>query len=137
MKTGAFSDQTLKLLQKVLDLRADNEKVISSNIANSETPGYAPAKFTFENQLKNAMHKNSFSMQTTHSSHIPLGRGDMESVTGSITREHDTTGIGDQNGVSLDQEMIALSENELLYETAAQLLKKKLSIQKYIISGGQ
>lgn len=137
MKTGTLSDQTLTLLQKVLDLRADNEKVISSNIANSETPGYAPARFKFEDQLKSAMNNNTFAMQTTHTSHIPIGSGDLNSVKGTIIREHDTTGIGDQNGVSLDQEMLALSENELLYETAAQLLKKKLSIQKYIISGGQ
>lgn len=137
MKTGSLSDQTLTLLQKVLDLRADNEKVISSNIANSETPGYAPARFTFQDQLKSAMKNNSFSMQTTHGSHIPIGVSDIDSVKGTIIRDYDTTGIGDQNGVSLDQEMLALSENELLYETAAQLLKKKLSIQKYIISGGQ
>jgi flagellar basal-body rod protein FlgB len=137
MKTGTISDQTLTLLQKVLDLRADNEKVISSNIANSETPGYAPARFKFEDQLKSAINNSSFSMQTTHTTHIPIGAKDMQSVKGSIIRERDTTGIGDQNGVSLDQEMLALSENELLYETAAQLLKKKLSIQKYIISGGQ
>ena len=137
MKTGTLSDQTLLLLRKVLDLRADNEKVISSNIANSETPGYAPARFKFEDQLKSAMKSNSFSMQTTHNSHIPIGPSGIESVRGAIIRERDTTGIGDQNGVSLDQEMLALSENELLYETAAQLLKKKLSIQKYIISGGQ
>ncbi len=137
MKTGTLSDQTLTLLRKVLDLRADNEKVISSNIANSETPGYAPARFKFEDQLKNAMKKDAFTLQTTHSSHIPVGTGNIGSVQGTIVREHDTTGIGDQNGVSLDQEMLALSENELIYETAAQLLKKKLSIQKYIISGGQ
>lgn len=137
MKTGTLSDQTLTLLQKVLDLRADNEKVISSNIANSETPGYAPARFNFEDQLKSAIKNNSFSMRTTHTTHIPIGTQDIDSVKGTIARDRDTTGIGDQNGVSLDQEMLALSENELLYETAAQLLKKKLSIQKYIISGGQ
>lgn len=137
MKTGTLSDPTLTLLQKVLDLRADNEKVISSNIANSETPGYAPARFTFEDQLKNALTNNTFTMQTTHTSHLPIGAGNMESVKGTLVREPDTTGIGDQNGVSLEQEMLALSENELLYETAAQLIKKKLSIQKYIISGGQ
>ena len=33
--------------------------------------------------------------------------------------------------------MLRLSENELLYETAAQLLKKKLTVMKYVISGGE
>ena len=126
MKTGPISDQTFALLRKVLDLRADNEKVIASNIANSETPGYAPARFRFEDQLKSAIKNGSFSMQTTHESHIPIVPGNVAAVQGAVVREKDTTGIGDQNGVSLDQEMLALSENELLYETAAQLMKKKL-----------
>jgi len=34
-------------------------------------------------------------------------------------------------------EMMALSENELLYETSAQLLKKKITLLKHVISGGQ
>lgn len=137
MKTGSATDQTVALLQKVLDLRADNEKVISSNIANSETPGYAPARFKFEDQLKSAMNSGSFSVKKTHSSHIPIAPSQLSEVSGKLVRDKDTTGMGDQNGVSLDMEMLALSENELLYETAAQLLKKKLSIKKYIISGGQ
>jgi flagellar basal-body rod protein FlgB len=33
--------------------------------------------------------------------------------------------------------MLDLSENQLLYETAAQLLKKKLGQLSYAISGGQ
>ena len=49
----------------------------------------------------------------------------------------DQTGIGDRNGVNVDQEMLDLSENELMYETAAQLLQKKLSLLKHVISGGQ
>jgi len=68
---------------------------------------------------------------------LPILPSTIENVRGRVVVEKDTTKIGDQNGVSLDQEMLALSENELLYETAAQLLKKKLGIRKYVISGGQ
>ncbi len=137
MKPLSIFDHNMTLLRKVLDLRATNEKTIASNIANSETPGYSPARFDFEEELKNAVQKGSFSIQTTHQSHIPLSPSAIENVNGTITRVADSSGIGDQNGVSLDQEMMALSENELLYETATQLLKKKLSIMKYIIQGGQ
>ena len=58
-------------------------------------------------------------------------------VQGKIVHTPDNTGIGDGNGVSVDQEMIALSENQIMYETAAQLLKKKLSMLKYVVQGGQ
>lgn len=136
MKPIATFDQSMVLLNKVLDLRATNEKVIASNIANSETPGYSPARFDFEDELKNAVHKGSFSVSTTHNSHIPITPSSVSSVSGKITRFDDNSGIGDQNGVSVDQEMLALSENEILYETAAQLLKKKVTILKYVIQGG-
>ncbi len=136
MKPIVTFDQSMTLLNKVLDLRASNEKIIASNIANSETPGYSPARFDFEEELRSAVKNGSFSIQTTHDSHIPISPSSVNSVSGKITRIADKSGIGDQNGVSLDQEMLALSENELLYETAAQLLKKKLSILKYVIQGG-
>ena len=137
MKTHSLTDQNITLLSKVLDLRAEKEKVIASNIANSETPGYSPAKFRFENELKNAVAQGNFSLKATHQAHLPLGPRSVENVRGTVEIEKDTTNIGDRNGVNLEQEMIALSENELLYETAAQLLKKKLGIRKYVISGGQ
>ena len=36
-------DNSITLLQKSLDLRSSNQRVIAGNIANAETPGYAPA----------------------------------------------------------------------------------------------
>lgn len=137
MKINSISDQSIALLNKVLDLRADNEKVIASNIANSETPGYAPSRFSFEEELKQAVASGSFSLATTHASHIAITPTNIGAVNGQVIKEADTTGIGDQNGVSLEQEMLELSQNELLYETAAQLLSKKLTLKKYIIQGGQ
>lgn len=136
MKLNPIFDTSMAVLNKVLDLRAQKEKVIASNIANSETPGYAPTRFEFENELQQAIGKNSFPLQTTHSQHIPIQAGNLQEVRGVTFTEPDTSKIGDQNGVSIDEEMLALSENELMYETSAQLLKKKLNILKYVIQGG-
>lgn len=138
MNPKAPFDSSMQLLSKVLDLRARNQQVIASNIANAETPGYSPAKFHFEEELRNAVGKNSdLPLATPHQNHIPLGAMDLNSVRGTITIQPDQTGIGDENGVDVDEEMMALSENELLYEAAAQLLRKKLGMIKYVVSGGQ
>lgn len=137
MKPYSLTDQNIALLSKVLDLRAEKEKVIASNIANSETPGYAPSRFTFEEELKNVIQNGAFSLKSTNKGHITTSPRSIETVTGRVVTEKDTTGIGDLNGVSLEAEMLALSTNELLYETAAQLLSKKLSMKKYLIQGGQ
>ncbi len=134
--SGPF-DYNMRLLSKILDLRAKNQEVIASNIANSETPGYSPAKFHFENELRQAVGNTStLPLAVSNPRHITNGPEDLGMVTGSVTTEPDHTGIGDKNGVKVDQEMIALSKNELIYETAATLLEKKLAILKYAITGG-
>jgi len=131
-------DQNMQLLSKVLDLRATNAQVISSNIANAETPGFSPSRFHFETDLANAVgHKKGIQLQTSNKAHIGVGPGNFNSVNGKIILEEEKSGIGDDNNVSVDQEMMALSENELLYETSAQLLKKKITLLKHVISGGQ
>ena len=131
-----FDNATL-LLQKSLDLRSTNQRIISSNIANAETPGYTPSRFAFEEELTEAIKGAGNSVSTTHSRHIGNGAPTVSRVEGTIAQNPDKTGIGDQNGVSVDEEMIALSENQIMYETAAKLLKKKLSLLKYVIQGGQ
>ena len=130
-------DKTSTLLSKSLDLRSTNQRVIASNIANAETPGFSPAKLEFEKDLTNAVKGKGATLSTTHDKHIPLGSENVEDVTGHIVRNPDNTGIGDENGVSVDDEMIALSENQIMYETAAQLLKKKLSLLKYVVADGK
>ncbi|WP_163339239.1 flagellar basal body rod protein FlgB [Desulfopila sp. IMCC35008] len=138
MKISQPFDANVQLLSKVLDLRSRNQQVIASNIANAETPGYSPAKFTFDDELKMAVgNKGELPLSQSHHAHIPIGPTDISAISGTITITEDQTGIGDENGVKVDDEMLALSENQILYEAAAQLLKKKLSMISYVVSGGQ
>lgn len=131
-------DANMQLLGKVLDLRAKKAQVISANIANAETPGYAANRFDFEEDLAQAIKTGKgFKLATSHPGHLPVGPTNFNSVTGKIVTVKDATGIGDKNNVKVDQEMLDLSENELLYETAAQLLKMKMTQMNYVISGGQ
>ena len=131
-------DSNMQLLGKVLDLRAQKAQVISANIANAETPGFSPSRFDFEQDLAHALDKSKgMQLSRSHSAHIPLGPANFLEVSGKVVMEEDQTGIGDKNGVKVDQEMLDLSENELMYETAAQLLKQKLTLLKHVISGGQ
>ncbi|WP_456388178.1 flagellar basal body rod protein FlgB [Desulfolithobacter sp.] len=130
-------DTTMKLLQKVLDLRSENQRIISSNIANAETPGYAPATMTFESQLHDVLHGPSLRPVRTNPGHIAVSPSNLDQVTGTITRTPDRTGIGDENGVSVEQEMMKLSENQLLYEAAVTMLNKKLAILKYTANNGK
>ena len=133
---GIF-DKTSHLLKKVLDLRQQNQQVIASNIANAETPGYAPSQLSSEKELAGAAGHNSSGMVATDPRHIPLSQGGVDRVEGRVTRTPDRSGIGDGNNVSVDQEMLALAENQLLYEAAVQMLNKKMGLIKYAAQDGR
>ena len=130
-------DSNMQLLQKVMELRSTKQRTIATNIANAETPGYARKVFEFETQLQQALAANPGKLETTHSRHIPFSPSTIHSVSGNVHEIKGTEVIGDENGVSVDMEMIDLSENQLLYETAAQLLKKKFALLKYMVSEGK
>ena len=129
-------DTTMRLLQKVLDLRSQNRQIIAGNIANAETPGYATQTFSFEEALRGALAGTTLQPVSGHPGHIPLASQGLDQVRGTVQVHRDTTGLGDENSVSVDQEMIRLSENELLYEAAVTMLNKKLSLLKYAANGG-
>ncbi len=133
---GIF-DQTSHLLKKVLDLRQQKQDVIASNIANAVTPGYTPARMTFEKELAGAAGHNNSGMVATDPRHIPLSQGGVDRVEGRVVRTPDRSGLGDGNNVDLDQEMIDLAENQLLYEAAVQMLNKKMGLIKYAAQDGR
>jgi len=130
-------DSTSRLLGKVLDLRATNQQVIASNVANSDTPGYGPLSFEFEEQLRKASSAESLRPVPQQKGHFTIIPASVEQVEGELTSSPDRTGIGDQNGVNLDAEMLKLSENQILYEAALTMLNKKLALLKYTASDGK
>ena len=136
MSTIQQFDTTMRLLHKVLDLRQANQQVIGSNIANAETPGYSAQSFSFEQQLHSALGEGGLQPVTTQPNHIPLSPANLDQVSGTVSASKDRTGIGDQNNVSVDQEMVKLSENEILYEAAVTMLNKKMAMVKYVTNGG-
>lgn len=133
---GIF-DKTSQLLKKVLDLRQQNQQVIASNIANADTPGYTPARLSFEKELAGAAGRNGSGMVATDPRHLPLRHGGVDQVEGRVLRTPDRSGLGDGNNVNVDQEMIDLAENQLLYEAAVQMLNKKMGLLKYAATDGR
>lgn len=132
-----ITDHTLAVLEKSLDLRARNQQVIASNMANVDTPGYSARKLSFEEDLRQAINKPQSNISSAHPRHIPVSGGGLDQVQGRIIRNVETSGIGDGNTVSLDEQMFALAENQLLYEAGTQILKKKLTLLKYAVSDGR
>jgi flagellar basal-body rod protein FlgB len=131
-------DENIQLLEKVMDLRSQRQMHIASNIANSQTPGYSPIRMRFLDNLNDALGASGTSIQTTHQNHMPSASQDaLDAVEPEFVEVPDTSGIGDKNGVSVDQEMIYMADNRIRYEAAVQMVKNKMGLLKYVVQEGR
>jgi len=135
MATKNFIDNTALLLKKSLDLRAQNQKIIASNIANAQTPGYAAKRLEFETSLRQAVDSKGQGLAITNPRHITANGGTIGSVQGNITEIRGANNFGDGNNVAVDQDMVLLAKNQLMFEASVQLLSKKMGIIKYVVQG--
>lgn len=128
---------TVEVLGKSLDLRAKRHALISSNLANVETPGYTPSELSFEGRLKEALKKGPKPAAEPHPRHIPLkgGAASLRQVQGDVIEVKSPNVGPDGNGVELESEMGRLAENQIMYNATVQLLGKKFEGLKQAIRG--
>jgi flagellar basal-body rod protein FlgB len=137
MANLSLIDSTTKLLQKSLDLHEQRQQVISGNVANAETPGYARRSFEFEERLQTALKQQPTPTQPSNPRHFPLGGSGVSQVQGEIKQHPERSGFGDGNSVNLEDEMLQLSETQILYEASVKMIKRKLQILKYVANDGR
>lgn len=122
-------DRTMRLLERTLDLRSGRQRVIASNLANEETPGYRASELTFMDQLQSA-HKGRLPivLAATQPRHFGLhGAEGVQAVTGKLDEVPAGDIPLDANSVNLELEMAKLSENVMQYNAAATILAKKFN----------
>ncbi len=119
-------DRTDEVLQRSMDIRTSRQRVLSSNIANSETPDFYPKDVPFEKIVEQSIEQQSvIALRRTHENHYPGGiASEIEIETGSET-------------VNIDKEMAKLAENNLRFNADVQALIKKLEALRFAIEGGK
>jgi len=126
MPINLFGD-TYSLIEKTMDLRSQRHTVISSNIANAETPNYKAGKVDFEDELRRAVpQKNEMNLKTTCSSHISTTTN-IENIQPQVVLETTDNLRADENTVDLDKEFVSLSKNKLMYDVSAEIITRKFS----------
>ncbi len=120
-------DKTMGLLQRSLDLRSARQRVITSNLANEETPGYRASELTFMDQLQSAKKGHlPIVMAATQSRHFGVhGPQGVQAVSGKLGEVPAGDLPLDANSVNLELEMAKSSENAMQYNAAATILAKK------------
>lgn len=125
-------DKTTDALGAAINMRNLKHNVISSNIANAETPGYAAKKLDFEDALARALDTDGKgAMTTSHPDHLAVGGGGMGRVSADIYENPEGATNNDRNTVDLEKEMSALAENTIMHRAALQLINKKLAALRY------
>jgi flagellar basal-body rod protein FlgB len=107
-------DPTSGSLEHYLTLVSERQRLVTSNIANADTPGFKTKDIDFEAELQNALKG------------MPSAPRE---VSGLITKN-------DGNNVDLDREARLLSENALRFTVASNLLHSRLKLLRTAIQGG-
>lgn len=128
-------DGTLTILQHALDAKLARHGVLAANVANADTPGYAPRDLDFTATLTDAQGPAPVA---TPEGALSLDGPRAATVT-ATTRESralaGTAGL-DGNTVDVDRSMAAIAQNGLEYSGAARAAQKKLAILRYVASDG-
>jgi flagellar basal-body rod protein FlgB len=101
-------------LERYMDLLSTRQRLVASNIANADTPGYQTQDIDFQREFLDA-----------------AGRAPQ------IIGPSDLKTKNDGNNVSLDRESRLLAENALRFQMAAQLVKARLGTVRSAIQEGK
>jgi flagellar basal-body rod protein FlgB len=116
-------DRTMTLLEHVLDLRAARHRIIASNIANEETPGYRAKELDFQDALASAVRQPpGGGLLATHARHFGQRSDAGMQVAGRLVELPAGELPLDANSVNLELEMAKLADNGLNYNTAATIM---------------
>ena len=127
-------DPIVNYMEIALRNRTRNHQTITSNLANSDTPGYTARRLEFENALRAMVpDANMPSLQRTAAGHLDLPERD---PTPKVIEDKDNVAGNDGNNVSREAEMTRMAENQLLYRASAKAVSRHLALVRYAISEG-
>jgi flagellar basal-body rod protein FlgB len=109
---------TIGLLEKALNIRGFYQRVLASNIANVETPGYKEKRVDFLAEINKAGSGKS-GIQVTEAE-LPEGANAIDS-----------------NSVNMEDQIVKSTENSMMFTAFVQLINKKFSMLKYAITEGR
>jgi flagellar basal-body rod protein FlgB len=122
----------LSMLRERMTWLHQRQDTLSQNVANADTPGYVARDLkplNFSEALGEA--RRGTTMMTTNVRHIALSRS-----RGGLFEDHETPdqeSSPNGNAVSLETQMIKVSETQAEFQAAANLYAKAMTLMKTAI----
>jgi flagellar basal-body rod protein FlgB len=134
---GLFERQ-IDVVEKVLDLRLERQNVVTSNIANVNTPKYKSRRVEFEEDLQAALNQDAKGrMVRTDPRHLPF-EFDVNGFNGKSLTEYKPRMVHGEDTVDLDKEMASLAKNSMMYNALSDIEAKNFTnLQTVIQEGGK
>ncbi len=126
MPINKLFDGNIETMRQALTLRQERQGLIQSNVANLETPGYTGQDFNFAKVMQSVM-SGQGELARTDKGHMQL-----DAMEASKTREF----ASEKRPVDLDQEMVKMAENQLMFQVIAKSIGKKFDGLRYAIDEG-
>jgi flagellar basal-body rod protein FlgB len=126
------SNVTNKLFEQ-LNFRGERQKVISSNIANINTPNYKTKDLIFENELNSSITSNSLEMKSTNMRHISNINSSSMHSNPKLTQVKNLEEQNDGNNVNLDTQMGEMSKNKILFDAIQSSIKRDSRLFRSVI----
>ena len=131
MFTGSSFGKTVDILQRTMDTSLLRREVISNNISNAETPNFKRSDVNFESELQKALaseNKHTLPARVTDPRHMSFNRTtDYRSVRPRRVLDYLTTSKNNGNNVDIEQEVMASTENQMMYELMSQTVAWEFS----------
>ena len=124
-----------QMLRGRLSYLSDRQKLIAENVANADTPGYAPhdlKPFSFQAQMQAqggvGPTGGASSMAVTQPGHMLPPHSRRQATAGKpiVTKDSETTLDG--NSVVLEEEMLKMGDARMEYDAAIGFYEKSLNL---------
>ena len=122
-------DRITNLLTQFLDVQSHRAQLVSSNLANADTPGYQAQELDFADYLK----------QATQEALTPQAAANTANLASSARVVPQTGHIAglDGNNVDTGQEMAAMADTGMRYLTGTTILQSRLRTLRTAIREGR
>ncbi|EXU74613.1 MULTISPECIES: flagellar basal body rod protein FlgB [Erwinia] len=131
-------DAALRFNTEALNLRAQRQEVLASNIANADTPGYQARDIDFASQLNKVMEQgraqgSGLQLAVTSDRHIPAESSQAASMD-LMYRVPDQPSA-DGNTVDMDRERTQFADNSLKYQTDLTVISGQIKSMMSVLQG--
>ena len=123
------SNITNKLFDQ-LNFRGERQKVISSNIANINTPNYKTKELVFQDELDKSV--LSLKMAQTNSRHVQ-NVDFSNKINPSVVNVSGLQEQNDGNNVNLDTQMGEMSKNKVLFDAIQSSIKRDSKLFRSVV----